>query len=210
MGWPGPSIYTPQRIYPCKLTGIPPWKTTPSLPTLQPGRLALKRLTSRQLDQGVMSPQHKRAYDEPESWREIHVSACTQEFNLIHYARAFYIDYNSSLGGPSGGVSLSASMLFTCTRNSSTLERGIKYQAFVNNLWNNLIVSEWLLLPAQPSRGGTETIRRSPRHIPGEKDTLAHHWKRHIPSKRFIVSGFFVIFTFQGLIKSWYKCSISL
>ena len=59
---------------------------------------------------------------------------CTQEFDLIHYARAFLIDYNSSLGGPSGGVSLSASMLFTCTRNSSTLERGIKYQAFVNNL----------------------------------------------------------------------------
>ena len=58
----------------------------------------------------------------------------TQEFDLIHYARAFLIDYNSSLGGPSGGVSLSASMLFTCTRNSSTLERGIKYQVFVNNL----------------------------------------------------------------------------
>ena len=78
------------------------------------------------------------------------------------------IDYNSDFGGPLGGVNFSASKLLSFTRKSSTLKwRNHEHECCRSVFWfKHLIVSEWLLLPAQPSLGGTETIRRSPRHIP--------------------------------------------
>ena len=91
------------------------------------------------------------------------------KLDSLNKTQAFKIvDYNSDFGGPLGGVNFSASKLFSFTRKSSTLKwRNHEHECCRHVFWfKHLIVSEWLLLPAQPSLGGTETIRRSPRHIP--------------------------------------------
>ena len=118
------------------------------------------------------------------------------------------VDYNSDFGGPLGGVNFSASKLFSFTRKSSTLKwRNHEHESCWHVFWfKHLIVSEWLLFPAQPSLGGTETILRSPRHIPemgmneffrcwkcylqGPHQVLAQRF--HLPEITSVIKGQFI------------------